>query len=46
MPEFSDSVMIRCPFVIALKDPKAIWDDDEVTDAVEDNIDDGRQVPV
>ena len=29
----------------ALKDPKAIWDDDEVTDAVEDDIEDGRQVP-
>jgi len=30
----------------AIKDPKAIWDDDEVTDAVEDDIDDGRIVPV
>ena len=30
----------------AMKDPKAIWGDDEVTDAVEDDIDDGREVPV
>ena len=29
-----------------MKDPKAIWDDDEVTDAADDDIDDGRQVPV
>jgi hypothetical protein len=29
----------------ARKDPKAIWDDSEVTDAVDDDIDDGRAVP-
>lgn len=29
-----------------IKDPKEIWDEDEVTDAVEDDVDDGREVPV
>lgn len=29
----------------AMKDPKEIWDLNEITDAVEDDIDDGRDVP-
>jgi len=31
--------------IAAAKDPKAIWDDDEVVDHVEDDIDDDRQIP-
>ncbi len=29
-----------------MKDPKEIWDEDELMDAVEDDVDDGREVPV
>mmetsp|Transcript_15196 Transcript_15196/g.41167 ORF Transcript_15196/g.41167 Transcript_15196/m.41167 type:complete len:191 (+) Transcript_15196:2236-2808(+) len=29
----------------AAKDPKAIWDESEVVDAVEDDIEDSRQIP-
>lgn len=29
----------------AMKDPKAIWDEAEIEDVVEDDIEDGREVP-
>lgn len=29
----------------ARKDPKEIWDESEIQDVVEDDIDDGREVP-
>lgn len=29
----------------ARKDPKEIWDESEVVDVVEDDIDDGRTIP-
>eukprot|EP00951_Prasinocladus_malaysianus_P049842 scaffold674188_cov61-Prasinocladus_malaysianus.AAC.1 len=33
-------------FIVAIKDPKEIWDPDEVDEAVEDFIEDGRTCPV
>jgi hypothetical protein len=38
--------MMLCPNDIAIKDLKEIWEDDEVTDGVEDEIEDGRITPV
>lgn len=34
-----------CSLAAARKDPKEIWDESEVVDVVEDDIDDGREVP-
>ncbi|GAX80342.1 hypothetical protein CEUSTIGMA_g7780.t1 [Chlamydomonas eustigma] len=42
----SELFNVKVPAPKAKKDPKDIWDDEEVTDAVEDDIEDGRIVPV
>jgi hypothetical protein len=36
---------LTCSSFAAAKDPKAIWDESEVVDAVEDDIQDDRLVP-
>eukprot|EP00798_Chlamydomonas_sp_ICE-L_P011792 gene11792-14913_t len=40
-----DLLDVKVPAPKVLKDPKEIWDIDEITDAVEDDIDDGRETP-
>mmetsp|Transcript_13160 Transcript_13160/g.28215 ORF Transcript_13160/g.28215 Transcript_13160/m.28215 type:complete len:187 (+) Transcript_13160:84-644(+) len=37
---------VQVPAAKARKDPKEIWDEDEILDVVEDDIDDGREMPV
>jgi hypothetical protein len=39
------NVLLPALFPAARKDPKEIWDESEVLDVVEDDIDDGRTIP-
>lgn len=40
-----DLLDVHVPEPKKVKDPKEIWDEDEVTDFVEDFVDDGRECP-
>uniref|UniRef100_A0A7S0WQ44 PIH1D1/2/3 CS-like domain-containing protein n=1 Tax=Chlamydomonas leiostraca TaxID=1034604 RepID=A0A7S0WQ44_9CHLO len=40
-----DLLNVKVPAPRARKDPKEIWDESEIQDVVEDDIDDGREVP-